>query len=194
MAGPALNSYAPPSAAQASNQASALMNQSSFEEIRMLRRMVEDLKAQQEDLRGQTLHSGAMASNVGAFSTEALQEAFDQLVVNGVEKRLALSLIRQIGFDLGAEGAKSSDVVQDRLADEIIRTVEVAAPLEGIKKNSGAPAVMALVGPTGVGKTTTLAKIAAQAISRGLRVGLINLDHVKASAFDRFARLSRWMI
>ncbi|MBU6375976.1 MAG: hypothetical protein KGQ59_08280, partial [Bdellovibrionales bacterium] len=37
----------------------------------------------------------------------------------------------------------------------------------------------------------TLAKIAAQAMRRGLRVGLINLDHVKASAFDQLATFSR---
>ncbi|NDD91049.1 flagellar biosynthesis protein FlhF [bacterium] len=177
-AGRPINSYSNSRA-----EASSLSQSDPSDEVRALRRMVEDLKAQQ-DQRG-------ASTDVSVFSTPTLQEAFDQLVVNGVDKRFALALIRQASFELGAEGSKSIDAVQDQIAEEIIRGIEVASPLEGVVPGTGVPTVMALVGPTGVGKTTTLAKIAAQAIRRGLRVGLINLDHVKASAFDQLATFSR---
>jgi flagellar biosynthesis protein FlhF len=164
----------------------------SNDEVRALRRMIEELKAQQEELRHQAVSSsGAQVADVGAFSTPALQEAFDQIVVNGVDKRFALGLIRQAAFELGPEASRSLESVQDQIAEEIIRNIEVASPLEGIKPSTGIPSVIALVGPTGVGKTTTLAKIASQAIRKGLRVGLINLDHVKASAFDQLATFSK---
>ncbi|MBU6375934.1 MAG: hypothetical protein KGQ59_08065, partial [Bdellovibrionales bacterium] len=125
----------------------------SNDEVRALRRMIEDLKAQQEELREKTHTQGATASEVSSFSTPALQEAFDQLVVNGVDKRFALNLIRQASFELGAESSKNLDSVQDQIAEEIIRGIEVVSPLDGITTGTGVPTVMALVGPTGVGKT-----------------------------------------
>lgn len=48
---------------------------------------------------------------------------------------------------------------------------------------------LALVGPTGAGKTTTLAKIAARAVlEEGLRVALINLDTFRIGAIDQLGR------
>ncbi len=179
-------------AAPASASAQAAPSAAPNEEILALRRMLEELRQQQAELKNQSAATPMGGSTeVGAFATPALQEAFDQLVVNGVDKRFALALIRQAGFELGSEASKSLEHVQDQIAEEIIRNIEVSAPLEGVRAGTGTPTVMALVGPTGVGKTTTLAKIAAQAIRRGLRVGLINLDYVKASAFDQLATFSR---
>lgn len=153
-------------------------------EIQALRKMVEELKSQQ-------LQNAAKSAEVSAFSTPALQEAFDQLVVHGVERRFALDLIRQAGFELGKDRSQHIDEVLDQVATEILGGIQTADALEGIVPNSGTSTVMALVGPTGVGKTTTMAKIASQAMRRGLRVGLINLDYVKASAFEQLATFAR---
>lgn len=55
--------------------------------------------------------------------------------------------------------------------------------------------VLALVGPTGVGKTTTIAKLALNVSAfGGLRVGLLSLDTYKIGAFDQiqtYADLAR---
>ncbi|MFZ9880907.1 MAG: GTP-binding protein, partial [Phycisphaerales bacterium] len=48
------------------------------------------------------------------------------------------------------------------------------------------PRRIAFVGPTGVGKTTTLAKIAAQLkLKRGLRVGIVAADTYRIAAVDQ---------
>ena len=47
--------------------------------------------------------------------------------------------------------------------------------------------VMAFVGPTGVGKTTTIAKVASQARLRGKRVALITVDICRAAAVEQLA-------
>lgn len=48
------------------------------------------------------------------------------------------------------------------------------------------PHVISLVGPTGTGKTTTIAKLAASyALRRGLRVGLITTDTFRIAAVDQ---------
>ena len=45
---------------------------------------------------------------------------------------------------------------------------------------------ISLIGPTGVGKTTTLAKIAARALSRhNLRVGLVTIDTYRVAAVEQ---------
>ena len=52
--------------------------------------------------------------------------------------------------------------------------------------NSGVPHVAAFVGPTGVGKTTTIAKLAALlTFERKMKVGLISIDNYRVGAFGQ---------
>ncbi len=51
---------------------------------------------------------------------------------------------------------------------------------------AGARRVVALVGPTGVGKTTTVAKLAARfKLQHGLRVGLLTVDTYRIAAIEQ---------
>jgi flagellar biosynthesis protein FlhF len=86
--------------------------------------------------------------------------------------------------------------VLERLAYQLMRETEVKDILEGIGATSGnaKTTVMAVVGPTGVGKTTTVAKIASLAIlEKNLRVGLINLDSYKVAAAEQLSTYARIM-
>ncbi|QDU87687.1 Flagellar biosynthesis protein FlhF [Pirellulimonas nuda] len=66
-----------------------------------------------------------------------------------------------------------------RLADRL----EVTGPIE---PGSGRPRVVALVGPTGVGKTTTIAKLAAgYRLRQHRRVGLVTVDTYRVAAVDQ---------
>ena len=56
----------------------------------------------------------------------------------------------------------------------------------GIRLHAGRPTTVALVGPTGVGKTTTLAKLGALAkIQQGKKVGIISADSFRMGANGR---------
>jgi len=56
------------------------------------------------------------------------------------------------------------------------------------------PRVIACVGPTGVGKTTTLAKLAARArLDHGRRVGVISLDTFRVGAVEQWQRYANLM-
>ncbi|MFH2060633.1 MAG: flagellar biosynthesis protein FlhF [Pseudomonadota bacterium] len=52
--------------------------------------------------------------------------------------------------------------------------------------HSGVPHVAAFVGPTGVGKTTTIAKLAANlSFTKKMKVGLISIDNYRVGAFEQ---------
>jgi flagellar biosynthesis protein FlhF len=74
------------------------------------------------------------------------------------------------------------------LEEELLRCVsELVPPAAPLQLTAvGRPTVAALVGPTGVGKTTTLAKLAANMkLNEGRRVGLITLDTYRIAAVEQ---------
>jgi flagellar biosynthesis protein FlhF len=63
-----------------------------------------------------------------------------------------------------------------------------------LKLKQNAPRVIALVGPTGVGKTTTTAKLAAMhALNQGNQVALITMDIFRVGAVEQLKTYSRIM-
>jgi len=78
-----------------------------------------------------------------------------------------------------------------RWRSQVIESIEARPILAGTQ---GAPAVIAVVGPTGVGKTTTAAKLAAWfSIHEGVRVGLITTDCYRIGATDQIRTYARIM-
>jgi flagellar biosynthesis protein FlhF len=96
--------------------------------------------------------------------------------------------------------------VEESLAEEAVRQAVLAAPNESsalAERVVAGPApwlpqperrVIALVGPTGVGKTTTIAKIAARALMESkLKVALITIDTYRIGASEQVTRYGEIM-
>lgn len=164
------------------------------DEVKHLKRMVEELKSAQDDGARGAAGASEMLSR-SKLANPSYQEAFEQLVMNGVDRRLAFNLIKKAAFELGdleRDPQAGPEQVLDQVAGEIMESTEVHSALSGIEAGSGRTVVLALVGPTGVGKTTTVAKLASEAIlRRNLKVGLINLDSYKVAAFDQLGTYAK---
>jgi flagellar biosynthesis protein FlhF len=108
---------------------------------------------------------------------------YRRMVDRGMDREFALRLTREAresvpgnrGLDLGS----IVTLVMNGIRETMITSGPVA-PLE-----NGAPRVVSLIGPTGVGKTTTAAKIAARLAMDGKSVGLITIDTFRIAAVEQ---------
>jgi len=95
------------------------------------------------------------------------------------EKKLILAFLRKQSIRdeyavLLCEKAKDLDDIPLLISSEI-----------KIKRHQGMKKAVMLIGPTGVGKTTTIAKLAAQAIKNKKRACIVNLDTYRIGAVEQ---------
>lgn len=114
------------------------------------------------------------------------------LMGKGIARSIALDIETTLDKRLGkTDLSKPTPARKERLQNmknELQKLVQTTGPLT---LQSGRPTVVAIVGPTGVGKTTTLAKIAAQYSQElGKKVGVITLDTEKVGAREQIKSLT----
>jgi len=139
------------------------------------------LKSMVKDLITQTRHQ--QSPNI----PEDLFDYYMQLVGNDVAQELACEIVKSLQKQLRPEHLAQPQIVQEKLAEQLEKLLPTSGPL--IRKKTAGPHVVALIGPTGVGKTTTLAKLAANLKLREKhRVGLITMDTYRIAAVDQLKR------
>ncbi len=105
----------------------------------------------------------------------------------GVSERLAISLIERATQTLDPNLAQPERIKQlkKNVMTLCLDRLEVKDYFTR-NNSSGVPHVAAFVGPTGVGKTTTIAKLAALlSLKRKMKVGLISIDNYRIGAFEQ---------
>ncbi|OQY52190.1 MAG: protein FlhF [Desulfobacteraceae bacterium 4572_89] len=105
----------------------------------------------------------------------------------GVSERLAISLIEKAGDSLDNSLGQNQRIKQLKRNVMQLSLDQLNIKDFFIRNNySNVPHVAAFVGPTGVGKTTTIAKLAALlSIRRKMKVGLISIDNYRIGAFEQ---------
>lgn len=90
-----------------------------------------------------------------------------------------------------AEEGASLEELRGLMADNLAGMVKCSGSLR-IKKNG--PRIVAVVGPTGVGKTTTIAKIAAMyALNRRVSVAMVTMDNFRVGAVEQLKTYAKIM-
>ncbi len=90
---------------------------------------------------------------------DELFEVYMRLVQGRVAEGVARQLVAEVARELGETELRDPAAVRRRMAEYLESMLPVAGPIQ-LADRSG-PTIIALVGPTGVGKTTTIAKLAA---------------------------------
>jgi flagellar biosynthesis protein FlhF len=116
-----------------------------------------------------------------------LMDLYTRLLEQDVDGSIADELIAHVRDELTADELSDESVVRQTLLRHMAAmtpAVEKVTPAS--RQPDGRPLTLALVGPTGVGKTTTLAKLAAAyKLRQGRRVGLITADTYRIAAVDQ---------
>ncbi|MFZ2873514.1 MAG: flagellar biosynthesis protein FlhF [Phycisphaerales bacterium] len=136
----------------------------------------------------QVTRSGAGSGTVASGGVpDALVSLFATLLDAGVSRELADEVV----------GGVRDDLTRAELADETVAKLGVKRRLAGLlpvvgaigpggRSAEGKPLTIALIGPTGVGKTTTIGKLAAAyKLRQGKRVGLVTCDTYRIAAVEQ---------
>ncbi len=119
---------------------------------------------------------------------EDLFEEFEESLLQGdVNVHTATRLLKNLRESVQDERMKSSDEVVVRLKQDVIAILSATASPERIalKVNPVSPTVYLVVGVNGVGKTTSIAKLAYLLQKQGKRVTLAAGDTFRAAAIDQ---------
>lgn len=115
---------------------------------------------------------------------EELLATYQSLIEQQVADRLAHSLIERVRERLEPQALHDPDAVHRELSRALESMLPTSGPIRIAPR--GEPTIIALVGPTGVGKTTTIAKLAANfSLRDGRRVGLITIDTYRIAAVEQ---------
>ncbi len=145
----------------------------------------------QEELREV---KAALQALLNKSKTEAQEQSLDpypsafgdvylKLLENDIDDTIAQDVIRSIDDSLSAERKEDEEAVHAALERQLRRLLKVSGAVELTGKE---PKTIALVGPTGVGKTTTIAKLATiHALQKRKKVGLITADTYRIAAVEQ---------
>jgi fused signal recognition particle receptor len=119
---------------------------------------------------------------------DVLEELEEVLITSDLGVETTQRLIAALEEKLQRNELKDADRLLFYLKEEILSFLKVEAPPLNVKGHK--PFVVMAVGVNGVGKTTTLAKLAAHFQGAGLRVMLVAADTFRAAAIEQLMRWS----
>jgi len=122
---------------------------------------------------------------------EVYSKVYDQLLSVGIENDLAASLIRRSYLDLERVEDVNVDQIRYKVGAEVVSYLDQFSYLH--QKNSILDKqIIAFIGPTGVGKTSTIMKMAINnEIFPNKKVGIISTDRYRLGAFNQIESFSR---
>jgi flagellar biosynthesis protein FlhF len=113
----------------------------------------------------------------------ALTPTYGDLLEADVPEALARRLVRHVAETLEPEELHRTEAIRNALRRAVEGALPIAPPVALV---AGVRRIVALVGPTGVGKTTTVAKLAANCkLVQNARVALVTVDTYRIAAVEQ---------
>lgn len=150
--------------------------------------MADELSAIKQ-MVGQVLQRQKSANSDSGLSPDAMpRQLFDhylKLISQDLSDEIAQQIVRDVRSELREEDLEDEARVRAAVLKHLAAFIPASAD-SFPTRHDGRPFIIALVGPTGVGKTTTLAKLAATfKLRQGRNVGLITADTYRIAAVDQ---------
>lgn len=112
--------------------------------------------------------------------TGVFMDLYLDLVRNGVERKLAGKLINTLQYQIDADHVTDNDMVRKKLFNILTTSISVPEPL---RLEKGRRKIAVMVGPTGSGKTTTIAKLSSYfKLMESKKVALLSIDSYRIGA------------
>ena len=139
----------------------------------------ENVAEEQEDIRAVEDAIAHIAKTLKE-ENEIIKGFYEKLIDSEVESSIAKSIVDEIEEELSPVDRQNAEAIEQKLLEKMGLMLGVTGPidLQNIK-------TIALIGPTGVGKTTTVAKISGILRSYNKRIGLITTDVYRIGATDQ---------
>ena len=108
---------------------------------------------------------------------------FTRLVDSGLRQETASKLLKHVYENLGGLKLSQTAAIERKITENMSRLIKKRSSK---RKNDSEPLKTVVIGPTGVGKTTTIAKLAASArLYKKLNVALITADTYRIAAVEQ---------
>jgi flagellar biosynthesis protein FlhF len=126
---------------------------------------------------------------------EKLFEQYLKLIESEVASELADQVVAAVQSELATHELADEAIVRESVLRHLAASIPVAEAIPSPGRcTDGRPLTIALVGPTGVGKTTTIAKLAAAYKLRyNKNIGLITCDTYRIAAVDQLRTYAQIM-
>jgi len=166
--------------------AGALSRGDEFEtELRAIKRMMGQVLRTSRLAGGAA--SGAPTGASAGLLPDPLFEQYLRLIEAEVSSDIVEQVVGEVRTSLTCEELNDEEVIRRALLERLAGLAPEGGDVEEAPgRVGGRPYTVALVGPTGVGKTTTVAKLAANyRLRQGLRVGLVTTDTFRIAAVEQ---------
>lgn len=166
--------------ADVENQTSLKETSFSDELMKLQNRVVGSQKPNENSWNDETIVIAPKSKSRGKLGEEQLKQFIDKLIYQEVSKPIIKTVVNQL--------KKSEQFIDpSNIEDYVITSLSSLIPTTKFEiKKRGKQKIVAIVGPTGVGKTTCIAKLAAiSKILNNLKIGIISIDTYRLGAIDQ---------
>ncbi len=149
--------------------------------------MHESIEKELKELRELKELMWSVFKSEGSPASDVFMRLKKEMLLGGIDERLAERVLANTIKGVTGDKLKDLEYLRSSIRSRVNEKISVVDPLAG-------RSIVAFIGPPGVGKTTTIAKLAAlQAVKRRKKIALITMDTYRIAAAEQMKLYGRIM-